>query len=242
MIPLHFESRRGRLFGAYAPAAGPARGRGVVLCNPWGVEALRAHRSLKFLGDALARAGVDVLRFDYFGTGDSEGSAEDVTLSGCVEDTLAAMDELRDTAGIERVDLVGLRFGALVAGRAAAARSERRSRLVMWDPVPDGAILLRELLGGRPVNGAVEVKGFILPAALQEELTDAALEPPADGETLFALSSSRAVAALGSLAYAPRGETRALVTVEAPACWEEERDFGAGAVPVELLGRITAWL
>ncbi len=47
--------------------------KSIVLCHPWGQEYLRAHRSMRQLGNLLAAAGHHVFRLDYFGTGDSGG-------------------------------------------------------------------------------------------------------------------------------------------------------------------------
>src|ERR1700755_3241688 len=43
----------------------------LLICNPFGYEALCAHRALRVLAERAALAGAHVLRFDYRGTGDS---------------------------------------------------------------------------------------------------------------------------------------------------------------------------
>ena len=50
------------------PEVGP---RGVVLCQPLGIEAICVYFSYRPLADRLAQLGLAVLRFDYDGTGDS---------------------------------------------------------------------------------------------------------------------------------------------------------------------------
>src|SRR4051812_34012890 len=76
--PFYFESQGQWLFAwLHRPEAGPPAGHGVILCPPVGHEQLHAHRSLRHLADALAAAGLPVLRFDYAGTGDSGGSDDD---------------------------------------------------------------------------------------------------------------------------------------------------------------------
>jgi pimeloyl-ACP methyl ester carboxylesterase len=237
MIPLHFGSRHRLLFGAYSPAVGSKRRRGVVLCNPWGVEALRAHRSLHHLGRILSGSGFDVFRFDYFGTGDSWGDAADVSLGGCVDDAHAAVEELRDVGGLERVDLVGLRFGTQVAARAAAEGGEG-ARVVLWEPVFEGAELLREL--ACRAGDAREVEGFPLPDRLREELARATLWglPGAGFRVLVAASTPVAEEAAALLAAAELS----VRVVPGRKCWEQEGDFGAGAVPAILLSGIAEWL
>ena len=63
-----------------------------------------------------------------------------------VADTRAAIDELkRQVPGLDRVTLVGLRFGATLAAAAAAGRDDVE-RLVLWDPVVDGADYMQSVL------------------------------------------------------------------------------------------------
>ena len=49
------------------------RSTAVLLCNPFGEEASRSHRTFRVLATQLERTGFSVLRFDYSGTGDSLG-------------------------------------------------------------------------------------------------------------------------------------------------------------------------
>src|ERR1700726_4810521 len=44
---------------------------GLVICKPFGYEALCAHRSLRIFAETAAAIGVPALRFDFSGTGDS---------------------------------------------------------------------------------------------------------------------------------------------------------------------------
>ncbi len=116
-----------------------------MLCNPFGEEASRAHRTYRVLATQLERAGFPVLRFDYSGTGDSLGRAEDVTLTTCVADITEASDQLLAASGAQRVAVVGLRLGATLA-LLATARGLRPRHLILWDPVVDGTAYLHELI------------------------------------------------------------------------------------------------
>ena len=60
------------LYGSYeSPSASVRRDCGIVLCYPLMAEYLRSHRAFRQLAVRLAEAGFPVLRFDYFGSGDS---------------------------------------------------------------------------------------------------------------------------------------------------------------------------
>jgi alpha-beta hydrolase superfamily lysophospholipase len=181
MNPLFFGSQPRVLFGVYhPPAARVALGQGVVLCYPFGQEYMRAHRAFRQLAMMLSRKGFHVFRFDYYGTGDSAGAGEEVTVDQWVEDVGTAVDELKDTAGLDRVSLVGLRLGAALATLAASCRTDIES-LVLWSPVVDGGAYLtelREARGSEAPAGAgdtVNVLGFPLTPALEAGLGALAL-------------------------------------------------------------------
>jgi uncharacterized protein len=145
MIPFHLGSPDRILFCLFHPAAasGPAE-LAVLLCNPFGQEAVRSHRLYRVLAERLAAAGVPVMRFDYFGTGDSFGEDEAGDFDGWVADTRAALQELVGRSQARRVVCVGARLGAAVAARAAMGTAAV-SKLVLWDPVVDGAAYLEVL-------------------------------------------------------------------------------------------------
>lgn len=141
----YFGVRR-QLLGSYhlAQRLRP-RSTAVVLCNPFGEEASRAHRSYRVLATQLERAGFPVLRFDYSGTGDSLGDSVGVTMAGWLSDIGVASDHLRKASGASRICLVGLRLGATLAMLASARGDLSPRHLLMWDPVVDGSAYLREL-------------------------------------------------------------------------------------------------
>src|SRR5256885_8152492 len=105
---------------------------------------MRTHLVLRELAMALAERGQHVLRFDYRGTGDSFGDLGEVTVSDWVEDIALAVQEGREISGSSVVRVLGVRAGALLACAAARASSDVQ-RLVLWDPVPDGASYLQVL-------------------------------------------------------------------------------------------------
>jgi pimeloyl-ACP methyl ester carboxylesterase len=143
---LHFGPAARRLLGAlHTPGRLRQRSAAVLLCNPFGEEAARAHRIYRVLATQLERSGYPVLRFDYGGTGDSMGDSEDTSLTGWLDDVEVAADELRRAAGNRKLVVVGVRLGATIAGLASARGGARLRHLVLWDPVVDGPAYLREL-------------------------------------------------------------------------------------------------
>ena len=136
MTPFYFGEGERRLFGLYDPAMG-AGARAVVICPPWGPDHVAAHAPLRRLALKLAEAGHHVLRFDYFGVGDSAGDIEEGDLEGWREDIEMAIEEIKSIANVQRVCLAGLRLGATLAADVAASRRDIDT-LVLWDPVVRG--------------------------------------------------------------------------------------------------------
>lgn len=202
---LYFPAAAPRLFGwLHMPTAVRTGDTGLVICKPFGYEALCGHRSIRAFAEMAAAAGVPALRFDYLGCGDSaniEPDADQVEM--WCRDVLAAVDELRARTGVTRVCLLGFRLGALLA-TLAAARSEAVDGLILIAPVISGSRYLKEmrttrlaaLLAAGPTEssandpsddplaaaaGSLEISGYFISAATIAALSRAdlaALGPP----------------------------------------------------------------
>lgn len=141
---LFFGESSSPLFGVVdEPVSDIARECGVLLCPPIGQEHVRTHWALRQAAASLSRSGFPCLRFDWYGVGDSPGDLLSATLERWLDDVHTAAEELRDATGVRRVALFGVRFGATLA--ALAAREMKPSRLLLWDPVPNGQTYLRQL-------------------------------------------------------------------------------------------------
>ncbi len=144
--PLYLPSGDHHLFAwlHHAPRA-PAATVGLVICKPFGYEALCAHRSIRAIAESAAVQGVPALRFDYLGSGDSgDISPSDDQIAAWVGDVVAAVAELRRRTGVEHVCLLGVRLGAMLAV-LAASRCISVVGLVLIAPVISGKRYLREL-------------------------------------------------------------------------------------------------
>ncbi|MEZ4446007.1 MAG: alpha/beta hydrolase [Polyangiaceae bacterium] len=257
MNPFFFGSSKSPLFGAYhAPTNQPARPRGVVICNPFGDEALKAHRALLQLARTLADARFHVLRFDYHGTGDSFGEDQQARVARWVEDIGTATDELKDTAGVNKVSLVGLRLGGTLA---ALAGRERRDldRIALWDPVIDGrgyvaflrraheAFVKEEFGPDGPDDGIVlredEIMGFPFPRELRTELEAidlASLEPNRLRQVAVIASTRGAeLERLHQHFEAEKVET-AIMHVPVGVNWNSDEAMESSLVPKEALDAI----
>ena len=143
MKPQFFGQSDQTLFGVYHRALGAdvAPAKAVVICPPIGQEYVRTHWCLRSLAGQLARRGIHVLRFDYFGIGDSSGSVESVmSLDQWQRDTEESIRRLIDESGARSVMLFGLRSGATIASTLSGIGSV--NSLMYWEPVWSGQDLL----------------------------------------------------------------------------------------------------
>lgn len=120
-------------------------GTAVLLCNPFGQEAVRLHRLYRVLAERLARSGVSVLRFDYFATGDSAGDDEAGSLAEWRENLIEAHRELVQRSRSQHVLWIGARLGATLVAQASGQLEEPVKKLVLWEPVVNGPAYLQEL-------------------------------------------------------------------------------------------------
>lgn len=135
-----------QLFGLYQPAsAGVDRRHAVLLCPPFGQEAIRAQRMFRVLAERLSRDGFHVMRFDYLGTGDADGDDDVCSLDDWTRDVQQAAAELTRRSGAARCSWLGLRLGASLAALASAQAISPPDKLILWDPVLEGAPYLAEL-------------------------------------------------------------------------------------------------
>jgi pimeloyl-ACP methyl ester carboxylesterase len=118
---------------------------GVVFCAPLLEEKLWSHRVMVNYARFLASQGIPVLRFDYYGDGESDGRFEEASVSSRVADILDAAEFCRSRAGVRRIFLLGLCYGAVMA-LAAAAKSDSIASVIAWAPVMNGEQYAGELL------------------------------------------------------------------------------------------------
>jgi len=188
-LPFYFGPGR-ELFGFYHPAPA-ATGAAVLLCPPFGVEQIRCHRLYRQLAHGLAESGMPVLRFDYFGTGDSAGDSGAFEWTRCLADVASAAAELRLRHGGGRLLAFGARLGANAA--LASAQTARLDGVVAWDAITDGAALVSQydrmqaslkvdmnrFEVARPeLDVSTQWPGFETSARLRSQLTDLRLLDP----------------------------------------------------------------
>ncbi|HEV2352077.1 MAG TPA: alpha/beta fold hydrolase [Terriglobia bacterium] len=132
---VEFNNRSGkRLRGVIHRSPLPARygTPGVIFFHGFTGDRMESHWIFVKCARALARAGIASLRFDFFGSGESDGEFRQVTLQGEISDALAAIHYFRWQRGIDRnrLGLIGLSLGGAIA--ATVAVEVEAKALVLW--------------------------------------------------------------------------------------------------------------
>ncbi len=251
--------RRTGAFSAFSKSRPPGTDsdRGVVLCYPHGSDYATAFRSFRVLGARCARAGFHVLRFDYLGTGDSSGEAEEASIAQWTADAYSAMQELRGAHRLRELSLVGLRLGASLAA-LAAAESRGVERLVLWEPVIDGRQYLAEQLalhrawvegeareGRHAPSGEEDLLGSRLAGRLRGELEQLSLRSldgaPAPRILVLGQQPSREHDGLAAF-LRDKGAHVDSRCVQGPAVWSKTPSMEEASVPNGAIQAIVAWL
>jgi pimeloyl-ACP methyl ester carboxylesterase/acyl carrier protein len=255
--PYFFRSGNDSLYGVYYQAQTHSDlKRGVVICSPWGQEYIRTHRALHQLAVRLSDAGIPVLKFDYYGTGDSHGEDSDFAINRSVEDVATAIDQLRQRSGVDDVVLVGLRLGGTLAA-LAQAKYGSAAHLALWDPIVNGNIYLDELaawhkrnlqmylgtVDQRPDLQTHEVLGFAMSDTMREQLNGVNLLTlgwPASKRTLLVeREANENTAQLQSLLQTQHIPLH-YQQIDGPQMWTENTD--KGLVPHQTLEAIVSWI
>jgi len=130
--PVVFGCEGDALLAILHPARAPRGGRGVVVVVGGPQYRVGSHRQFVLLARDLAAAGYPVLRFDYRGLGDSEGSPRD--FEAIDADIRAAVDVLcAEVPEVQEVVLWGL-CDAASAAAFYGFRDARVAGLVLLNP------------------------------------------------------------------------------------------------------------
>jgi len=106
----------------------------------------------------LAEYGIASLRFDFRGSGLSEGDWQDTTFSGQIRDAISALSFLEMFPEVDpsRIGVIGLSQGGLVAA-CVAARDQRVKSAVLWSAVAIPVHTYSALLGSDAVETSLKV-------------------------------------------------------------------------------------
>lgn len=164
-----------RLFCLMHEPSHPLKGA-ILYCNPPFEEHLHSYRTAVSFARYASRRGWGVMRFSYFGEGESDGIFEEATVSSRVADILAVAGDARRRFQTGLIHLVGLRLGATLA-LLASQHDQYIPGVVCWAPLLKVADYFHGLLRSNIASQLVHWKGVPLNK-------DALVERLYSGETI----------------------------------------------------------
>lgn len=242
----------------------------ALLVRPFGLEATRSASMLRVLSERLARTGVEVLRFDYHGTGDSPGEESDQSLSGWAQDILAAHTSLQSPPWVGPVHWFAMGLGANIALQAALRSAPAPRHLMLWEPVAEGLQYTEHLRQAHKAEMAMQlgwawpilrrrgmVKEPTLPGSVlgfdmgEQLLNDLRQLAPLEtwlpevllrGIAVSVMASDELLERLAPLTKAHTAAPLTLHPLQARTNWMSSQATGTAVVPPELLALLPTWI
>lgn len=134
--PIILSNDNQKIFGVIHRPINSELSPAIVMCHGLAGNKIGRYRSYVTAATELAKKGFTVLRFDFRGSGDSEGELHEMTVTGAVNDTLVALNYLKEDPFVDsdRIGLFGRSFGGAVALLAAGKFHQIRS-IALWAPI-----------------------------------------------------------------------------------------------------------
>lgn len=212
--PFYLKTGTSRRFCLYhAPGSGRACLGTFIYAHPFCDEMNKSRRMAAMQARAFTETGFGVLQIDLFGCGDSDGEFGNARWDVWKQDLAFAWGWLENRTS-SPIGLWGLRLGALLALDFANDWEKPIDKIILWQPVINGASFLNQFLRLRMANemlastaGSVKTAGT---SALRDRL--------ANGETLEVAGYDLAPALASAIDTLKAAE---LAVTKCPVYWFE---------------------
>lgn len=135
----------------HIPEGKPGKLPGIVMYHGCGGNKMESHFIFVKLSRALEKEGIASVRFDFYGSGESDGNFSDMTPETELKDAKAILDYFRGLSFIDsdRVGICGLSMGGYIGGMIAGDNKELVKAMCLWAP----AGVMEELFKDRIEQG-----------------------------------------------------------------------------------------
>jgi hypothetical protein len=148
---VEFLSGANTLRGMLHLPAGERPAAAVLLCHGFTASRMESHFLFVKISRMLEQLDIASLRFDFAGSGESDGEFENITLSSEMADASVALDFLRRHPAVDpgRIGLLGLSMGGAVAAMVTARRPDEVRGLALLSAVADPARIVSFIRTGK---------------------------------------------------------------------------------------------
>jgi pimeloyl-ACP methyl ester carboxylesterase len=124
----------------------------VILYHGFTGTKLEPHRLFLKISRALEEKGIASFRFDFLGSGESDGDFEDMTVMNELSEARTIFDYVKAHPAVDgkSVSLLGLSMGGLVASLLAGELKEQVDKLILMAPAGTMSRLAEEYSGSAP--------------------------------------------------------------------------------------------
>lgn len=136
---VEFTNHGTKIFGIIHRPIGEEKPPVVVFCHGLAGHKIGKHRMYVQLAENLSHVGIASFRFDFRGSGDSEGGFGEMSMQGEIEDALKALEFITQQPHLNpsRIGIFGRSFGGAIAIYAASQFGKAKS-IALWAPVFNG--------------------------------------------------------------------------------------------------------
>ncbi len=140
----------------------------VIFCHGFTASRIEPHFMFVKIARALEKIGVASIRFDFLGSGESDGLFSEMTLSNEVADCEAIIDYARSLSIFDpcKISLLGFSMGGAVSLVSASRCPEKIDRLVLMSPAANMLEVMTRDIRGQRIDmyqqGAIDVGGNML--------------------------------------------------------------------------------
>jgi len=241
--------RGGRIHGMlHLPPAGSDPVPAALILHGFTGSSTSDNRLLVRLARHLAGHGIGALRFDFRGSGQSEGEFAEMTLGGEVADAALLLEWLAARPEIDsrRLGVIGFSVGGAIARCLLAISADIRAAVLLAPVAHPLEVLVRgataEQLAGQARGGLIDARGEGLGPAFVAELPTIRPLDLKDGagtplRVIHGTADPTVPFSEGEAYYRAATGPRSLVPIE-------EADHGFYAIPwrEQLLAASTEWL
>ncbi|MCX8082150.1 MAG: alpha/beta hydrolase [bacterium] len=163
---INFKSGRYKLFGVlHIPDKGEKPYPVVIMFHGFTGHKAETHFLFTKIARYLTSKNIAALRFDFMGSGDSEGKFENMTLFTEIQDGKNAIKYIMNdkTFDERRIGIIGLSMGAITASYVATDYKTRA--LVLWSPLAYPELINKRILT-RALVKKLKTQGKIYPPGM----------------------------------------------------------------------------
>jgi uncharacterized protein len=147
----------------------------VILCHGFTGHKLEAHRLFLQISRTLEEQGFASFRFDFIGSGESDGDFKDMTVSNELLEAEAILGYVKSHPKIDekRVILLGFSMGGLVASLLAGKRNTEIEKLILLAPAGTMGAMVDAIKGNLTFieeENAYDIGGNLVGPAFYEDV------------------------------------------------------------------------